>query len=187
MNHNYYAKYKNILLRPLSHQDIEYLRNWRNDTNATRFLRPIGHITPEMQERWFENYLNNPNELTFAIVETEELNRLVGSISLYDVKDGVAEFGRIQIGDTEAHGKGIGRNATIMALVIGFKVLNLNKIVGSVHCENAPAYYNYKKIGFKFIGSHNAEVGGTEAELEIDLDTLLAVNPFADDIEVGVV
>lgn len=185
MNHKYYAKYKNILLRPLCHDDIENLRVWRNDMHATRFLRQIGYITHEMQEKWFQNYLNNQSEITFAIVETEELNRIVGSVSLYDIFGNQAEFGKIQIGDKQAHGKGIGRVSMVMALAIGFDKLGLKKIIGCVHQENIAAHSNDIKIGFKIMGKQNSAVGGVEDIIEIDRETLYGVNNYAKDIEIG--
>lgn len=182
MDHSYYAKYKNILLRPLCHDDIESLRIWRNDMNATRFLRQIGYITPDRQEEWFQSYLQNKNEITFAIVETEELNRIVGSVSIYDICSTQAEFGKIQIGDDEAHGKGIGRMSTVMVLAIGFKKLGLKKIVACVHRDNIAAHSVYMKVGFKIVGSKKSAVGGIEDIIEIDRDTLFKINDYADKI-----
>ena len=82
--------------------DIENLRVWRNDKSKTQFLKPIGEITPEMQLEWFKKYLDNQDEITFAIEETKDLNRMVGSVTLYNFHGKVAEVGKIQIGDREA-------------------------------------------------------------------------------------
>lgn len=108
MKHNYSATYKNVILRPLKEEDIEMLRIWRNDISQTKFLTPIGEISPAMQKKWYNDYLNNPDEITFSIIETASLNRLVGSVALYHFKNGIAEIGKIQIGDREAHGLGLG-------------------------------------------------------------------------------
>ena len=185
MKHKYYAKYKNILLRPLCYDDIEKLRVWRNDIQAARFLRQIGYITPEMQEKWYQSNLSNLNEVTFAIVETTELNRIVGSVSIYDINGSQAEFGKMQIGEKEAHGKGIGRVSLVMALTIAFDKLGLKKIIGFVHRENIAAHSNYIKIGFRIVGEQMAAVGGVEDLIEIDRETLFAVNTYAKDIEIG--
>jgi len=167
MRHQYRASYRNVLLRPLEHKDIEALRIWRNNTEKTRFLRPIGHITPEMQEQWFEKYLQNEQEIAFAIEETQELKRLVGSVSLYDFQGDVAEIGKIQIGDSKANGKGIGRLSLVMAMKVGFEELGLKKIVASVHRDNIASYTNFVRIGCKIIGNHPSVVGGIEDEFEI--------------------
>lgn len=108
MNHQYHASYENIMLRPLERKDIENLRVWRNDATQTRFLRKIDHITPEMQEKWYESYLKDNDTIAFAIEETEHLHRMVGSLSLYDFREEQAEIGRLQVGDMEARGHGIG-------------------------------------------------------------------------------
>ena len=56
MKHHYSAVYGEVTIRPLERKDIENLRIWRNDASQTRFLRNIGHITREMQEKWYEGY-----------------------------------------------------------------------------------------------------------------------------------
>lgn len=187
MHHNYSASYGNILLRPLEAGDIENLRVWRNNTYQTRFLRPVGHITPEMQQQWYEKYLTNENEITFAIVETKDLNRLVGSVALYDFKGDVAEIGKIQVGDPEAGGRGIGRVSLVMAMRIGFQKMGLKKIVASVHQENTPSYKNFMKIGSRIVGNHPSVVGGLEDEIEIDEARLYEVNPYATEIALDII
>lgn len=186
MKHNYTARYGNVLLRPLAEGDIENLRMWRNNTHQTRFLRPVGHITPEMQKQWFEKYLTNENELTFAIVETKDLKRMVGSVALYDFNGDVAEIGKIQIGDPEAGGRGLGRISLVMAMWIGFKRLGLKKIVASVHQENISAHKNDMQVGFKIVGTHPSIVGGIEDEIEIDEARLIEVNSYAAEIDLNI-
>ena len=185
MKHKYFAKYGNILLRPLEKADIEKLRVWRNDTEMTRFLRPIGYISPEMQEQWYDSYLANLNEITFAIVETEKLNRIIGSLSLYNFSESCAEIGKIQIGDKEARGNGYSGIAFVMAMKIGFNLLKVKKIHASVHQENYAAYKNYSKIGMYLTGSHPSVVGGTEDEIEITEEILYSANAFAETVEIG--
>lgn len=182
MEHSYGAEYQNIRLRPLEEKDIENLRIWRNDTEASRFLRPIGPVSPRMQKNWFEGCQKDPSQIIFAIEETEKLNRLVGSVALYDFDENSAELGKIQIGDPEAHGRGIGRISFAMAAWIGFQKLGVKKITASVHRENLPAYKNDMRIGFRVVGSHEAAVGGVEDEIEIDEKRLLEQNPYLKDI-----
>ena len=57
MDHKYSASLDNVRLRPLKKEDIEKLRMWRNDPDISRFLSPIPYITENMQEKWFEKYL----------------------------------------------------------------------------------------------------------------------------------
>lgn len=155
MDHNYTAKYQNVTLLPLTKEHIESLRNWRNDSQNTRFLRSIPFITPEMQENWYKMYLANEDELCFVINENQVLNRVVGSLSLYEFHDKQAEFGKILIGDEDAHGKSVGYHAILAVLKIAFEELKLEKIVLRVYDENIAAKRIYEKAGFKTVGSES--------------------------------
>lgn len=183
VNHQYHASYENIMLRPLERKDIENLRVWRNDATQTRFLRKIDHITPEMQEKWYESYLKDNDTIAFAIEETEHLHRMVGSLSLYDFQGEQAEIGRLQVGDMEARGHGIGGKSFVLAMMVAFRKMGLRKIVASVHQENQAAYKSYLKIGFQVCGSHPASVGGIEDEIWIDEKRLTEVNGYTEEIK----
>ena len=69
-----------------------------------------------------------------------------------------------------------------MAMWIGFKKLNLKKIVGSVHQHNIAAHKNDMKIGFEIVGSHVAPMGGIEDEIEINEERLAEVNTYVSEI-----
>lgn len=183
MIHNYKATYQNIMLRPLMEEDIENLRIWRNDIEKTKYLRKIGTITPEMQKEWFEKYQQDTNQIIFAIEEIRDLKRMVGSLALYNFKDNIAEIGKIQIGDTQANGQGIGRKSTVMAAYIGFQKLGLKKIISSVNPENIAAYKNNLRAGFQIIGEHSY-MNGIEKEIEIDLERLKEANQFLIEIDI---
>jgi len=155
MDHNFTAKYQNVMLLPLTKEHIESLRTWRNDTQNTRFLRSIPFITPEMQDNWYKTYLANADELCFVIYENQVLNRVVGSLSLYDFHDRQAEFGKILIGDEQAHGKSVGYHALLAVLRIAFEELKLEKVVLRVYDENIAAKHIYEKAGFQKVGSES--------------------------------
>lgn len=184
MKHNYFAEFDNVRIRPLKREDIEDLRIWRNNVDQTKFLRQIGEITPEMQKRWFENYLENPYEIAFAIEEISELHRRVGSLAIYDIEDTIAEIGRIQIGDTAASGRGIGRKSLVMAMKIGFEKLQLEKFIATVHHNNVTARTNDLRIGFEIVGEKESVVGGIEDEIEITYERLRKVNSYVDMIKI---
>ena len=171
MDHDIYATKDNVRLRPLKQNDIELLRVWRNDNNNSSFLKPISYITPEMQQVWFEKYLEDPDIYTWSIDEISKLNRCVGSVSLYNFKadlftvnaneydlsikkneetskGSACEFGRLMIGDTEARGKKIGFTATILSIDIAFNNLGAELVHLKVDKDNIPAYKIYREAGF---------------------------------------
>ena len=187
MRHSYWAQLGDIEIRQLDEEDLELLRKWGNDKETTKFLRKIDFITEEMQKRWYESYLENNKELFFAIRDTNILNRTVGSLALYEwnKEDSTCEIGKIQIGDVEAHGKGIGRKTLVMAMKIAFRAIGVKKILASVHPDNVQAYHNDMKIGFRVIGETDSVVGGKELLLEMLEEDVKLANDYYDDIEVG--
>lgn len=187
MNHNYYGRYENIELRPLEKEDLEKLREWRNDSDNSKYLRQIGYITEEMQKKWFFNYLNDNDIVTFAICETKKLGRIVGSVSIYNFRGKIAEIGKIQIGDADAHGMGIGRISLVIAMKIGFELMKLDKFDGYVHPSNISAYKNDLSIGFNVVGEKESKsiAGGFENYIEIDYSRLKRFNKYIDSVEVS--
>ena len=85
MRFDYFAEYKHVRIRPLEERDIEKIRIWRNDSDNTDFLRDIGEITPEMQLNWYKKDIEDDTSCTFAIEEISELNRIVGSVAIYEI------------------------------------------------------------------------------------------------------
>ena len=167
MKHNIRMEYKNIILRPLEQEDIEYLREWRNDEKNTKYLRKIGYISEEQQKKWYEGYLVNEDEYTFAIEERCELNRIVGSASLYGFNNGQVEFGKILIGDSEAHGKKIGCHTTEAISSIAFDYFNCKKVILRCFVENKGACYVYKQAGFCEVDSYITSDGQEEVFMEL--------------------
>ncbi len=162
MRHEFKSKYKNVYLRPLSEQDIELLRNWRNNPNNTMFLRKIPFITTTMQKEWYLRYLDNDDEICLAIEEDKELHRVVGSLTLHDFTDESCELGHILIGDKEAHGKKVGVNASIAASQIAFKEMGLEKVYLHVFSANIAAFKVYQQAGFKVSDIHTGLDGREE-------------------------
>ena len=185
MKHFYFGKLEDIELRPLSFEDLETLRNWRNDKNLTKYLRPIAYITKEMQEKWFLDYLEDKDIFTFSIFETNELKRLVGSVSIYNFRSSKAEIGKIQIGDSEAHGRGIGKKALAVAMKIGFEKMGLSIFDISINQNNVPSYNNAVAIGFKKVDTKESDLLGKEDVFEIDYRTLKDANDYIDRIVIG--
>lgn len=183
MNHNICVKYKHVRIRPLREEDLENLRKWRNDKKIGEFLRKIDEITPEMQENWYLNDCKDETVATFAIEEVESLNRVVGSVSIYDINGDTAEIGKIVVGDEEAKGKKIGYYALLLAMYAGYEKLGINQYLGEVSEENKPAYINDMRAGFIITGKHDCEDGGSELEMILPKQHFFEVHDFLNDFE----
>lgn len=185
MEHLYQIEYDDLRLRPLGWDDIEALRIWRNDPAKTRFLTPIGTVTPQMQREWFRACLARPDEMLFAIEETRDLRRIVGSVSLYHIRPDTAEIGRLLIGDDAAGGRGLGRKALAMLLWLAFDRLGLRKVTGNVSPYNIPAHKTDMDIGFAIVGRHPMPDGGCEDEIEMTLPRLVEACPYVSEIRIS--
>jgi RimJ/RimL family protein N-acetyltransferase len=149
MIHNYSSSYKNVVLNPLKKEDIYKLREWRNNLDNCKYLSKLPYITVEMQEIWFEKYLNDENEIIFSINEILELKRTVGSVSVYNFEDSKCEVGKIMVGDEEAHNKKIGYNSMVAIINLIFEEMSYKIIYLYVYEENIPALKIYQQLGFK--------------------------------------
>ena len=183
MDHRYCAENDNILIRPLNIDDIEKLRIWRNDSSLSTFLQDVPYITPQMQCQWYEKYLQEKDILFFAVVDKSQ-NNMVGTVALYGFKNKQCEVGKIVVGDTSAHGKGIGYELLLLAMAIAVKELSVEKMVLNVHEANIPARSVYEKVGFKVVGRHAFAKGGSELEMEVTSQTYYKNNAMVKEIRI---
>ena len=183
MNHNISVTYKHVRIRPLKEEDLENLRKWRNDEKISEFLRKINPITPEQQKNWWKSDCEDETVATFAIDEIDELNSMVGSVSIYDIKGDTAEIGRIVVGNPDAKGKKIGYYALLMAMYAGYECLGVEIYYGEVHEENKPAYVNDMRAGFIVTGKHAYPTGGYELEMALPKAHFNEVHDFLDEFK----
>jgi RimJ/RimL family protein N-acetyltransferase len=172
MEHSYHAEFEGVELRPLKREDIEALRLWRNDAENSRFIRKLPEITSEVQSTWFEAERADETSITFAICMEGEL---VGSVSLYELTESSAEFGRLMVGVSK--GRGIGFKATLAALGVAFNTLNVRIVKAEVSVGNMPALVIYIRAGFYITGrSYNDLARMDEYSIEIDADRYRRLN-----------
>lgn len=170
MVHNYRIVYENIELRQIEEGDLEYLRDWRNDEENTRYLRKIPYITVEDQKKWFHNYLLNEDDMTFAIIENDIIKGIVGSLSLYNFCEENVEFGKLLIGNKLAHGKGIGVKVLNMLLRFIFDELDIINVYLFVFNNNIAAKKIYEKVGFEVINMSECINGDIEIYMHLSKD-----------------
>lgn len=143
-----------VLLRALSHADLETLRGFVNDPDVMQFSNTYGPVDDAAQQRWYQGLSANRSAVWFGICELiEGKDRLVGTCCLVDVDwvSRVAEL-RIRIGDRAAWSRGLGGRATRLLLGHGFAELNLQRIWLRVFDSNVRASRLYERLGFKIEG-----------------------------------
>lgn len=137
-----------VVLRPISLQDIEMLRRWRARDDVRVWFGDQNVVTAEAQRRWFEHYLARPDDVMFTIALGDVP---VGAVALYaiDFPAGDAEYGRLMIGEPAARGKRVADRASEALCAWGFGDLGLSRIHLWVREENRPAIALYDRIGFE--------------------------------------
>jgi len=139
-----------IQLRLLEQFDLPMTLKWRNQDHIRKWFIHPEVISPEQHREWFEAYLQRDNDYLFIIEETQNLNKPVGQISLYNIDwDGkCAEYGRLMIGEADAQGRGLAKEASRLLLQYAFKVLGMERIDLEVFRDNEPAIAIYRSCGF---------------------------------------
>lgn len=138
-------------LRPIRRGDAVISIAWRNDpairNGALGYRFPV---TETMEEGWYDRILGDQSghRASFAVDELIE-SKLVGFVHLtsIDWPCRSAQFG-IVIGESSHQNRGIGSEATLLALMYAFDTLNLDRIELRVVDDNHRAQRIYRKLGF---------------------------------------
>lgn len=138
-------------LRELERGDLPTITRWRNSPELIELLgAPFRYINPEVDQRWFDNYLANRNScVRCAIVDTETPQKILGLVSLTNIDQlNQSAVLHIMIGESCARGKGAGSFAVKGMLEHAFNNMNLHRIELTVLCSNVKAQHVYEKCGF---------------------------------------
>src|SRR5437868_11308348 len=118
-------------LRPVRRADLARSIEWRNNAEIRNAV--LGYrfpVTEKMEESWYDRILNEQGQrrASFAIEDLTD-GALVGFVHLSDIDwpCRLAHLG-IVIGETDRQDRGIGREATELALAYAFETLNLERI-----------------------------------------------------------
>jgi diamine N-acetyltransferase len=148
---------RGIKLCLLREQDLPFTLSWRNSDDIRFNFKTTDIITWERHNAWWKNYESNNLDFVFIIQETVNLQKPIGQISIYniDVSKQDAEFGRLLLGEKEARGKGLAKEATKLLVTWAFKSFRLKRIYLEVLKNNENAIGLYRDCGFSIYGEDN--------------------------------
>ena len=131
------------MLKPVEFDDLEILREWRNDPSLYQFFYQYRPITKTEQVGWWEKLGDE-----YQAFMVWEGGKRVGYTGLRDINSIIrsAEF-TIFVIPEERH-KGYGQQALRDIIDYGFNTLNLNRIYSDVFSYNE-AIKLYLNFGFK--------------------------------------
>ena len=147
---------RKTILREILEDDLEPLRQWRNNPDMRRFFREYRDITPAMQRRWYEeNVCGDDRVRMFAITERES-GRLLGACGLcyIDWLRRSADFS-IYLGADDLYiDEDLAPDAGRALLRYGFEELNLHRIWAEIYDHDAAKRDFLPELGFQLEGRH---------------------------------
>lgn len=142
-------KSERLILRPLNRHFLsqEYV-NWMNDEKVNQHLESGGDYTLEKLTAYLKEVENKPKY--FWAINFKETEKHLGNIKIDPIDKSAlsGEYG-IMIGDRNAWGKGIAKEASKTVIDFCFNTLNLNQINLGVKKNNLKAISLYEKLGFR--------------------------------------
>lgn len=135
----------NIRLRPVTHADAEFIVRLRCMPHV---IGTVGDSTPDIQaqERWIESYFQRTDDYYF-IIESQDGTPL-GTIGIYDMADGSAEWGRW----ITLPGVLVGLSSAILVHDIAFDQLGLHEVRGCVVSANERVISFHRRFGAEQTG-----------------------------------
>ncbi len=135
-------------IRELQREDLKIINEWRNDSDLIANLgTPFRYINSDVENKWYENYLNNRNTSVRCAILKEDT--IIGLVSLVSI-DSLNQSGElhIMIGNHMQQNQGAGTFALSKMIKHAFYNLNLRRLELSVLETNERARHLYEKLGF---------------------------------------
>lgn len=168
--------------------DIEVVRQWRNDPVVANNYEFRDHITPEMQQNWFQS-VNNINNL-YTILEYKGAEIGVINIKNINWEEKTCEGG-IFIPDTKYHLTGLPAIISYVTTEIIFRMFDWNVAHAHVLRDNHSVQQFVKMLGYQLLPDqeevHNQKYIITKESFERKSEKIRkAINVLAGNDEKGV-
>lgn len=142
-----------IYLRGLEPDDYKISIRWRKDDQIWNMLGGTKYFVSEAYEKkWVEDAIFKSGDVKLAIC-LKEGNRYIGNVYMTNI-DAVRQscHSHILIGEHDCWGKGLAREALLMAVDYMFKERNIHRIQAIVLENNKQSLRMHEKCGFKIDG-----------------------------------
>lgn len=136
-----------IVLTPLTKEDIELVRIWRNSPEVAQYMYTENEISVEQQKAWFER-IKDDNTSKYWIIEYD--NQKIGLASLTGISNTLSScYWAFYLGTDVPRGGGIGSKIEYNILEYVFNELKLNKLRCEVMDFNDKVISMHEKFGFR--------------------------------------
>lgn len=157
MEHTYVVDVDRITLEPLQINDIEALRNLRNQER--KWFLNDGLIKEEQQKEWYKKYLLQNNDIMFKIIYKKKPNVFSGAIAVYNInfEKKICEIGRTLVDKNIVIEKGIGQEATKAVSLFALKQLEMETVRAHILKSNERSLKIHLRAGFYKIEDYNLD------------------------------
>lgn len=143
-----------ITLREFTRDDIEMVRQWRNDPKISSLMLDQTYITEEMQQRWFARISQSDTDYYF-IAEFKDQPIGVASLTAIDRREGSCEPGMYIYADE--YRNNIVPFAVAFALNdLAFETFQLTTLHGKIFTENQASIRFHEACGYQSHGVASA-------------------------------
>ena len=143
---------RKVYLTSIEKDDLEQLRNWRNQENYRKHFREYREISRDMQMAWYESKVLKDNSTIMFSIRSKETDELLGCCGLCYINwvNRNADLS-LYIGYENSYidDKGYAEEACSLMFDYGFKELALNKIWTEIYEFDEKKLKLYDKLGFK--------------------------------------
>ena len=159
MTHNVIMDAFGVRIRPVGVEDASYITRLRTQP---RVVGTVGDTSSDVgvQQQWIARYLDRDGDYYFIV---EVAGRPVGTIGVYDIADGSAEWGRWIIEE----GVSAALPSAILAHDCAFDVLGLRELRGRVVPTNKRVISFHRRFGAEDAGiqKNGACIGGVSVDM----------------------
>ena len=138
-------KKDNIILREIADADTDFIVELRNNPEVRKWFTNTAEITADVHRSFLKKYYSEGNDDELYIIESD--GKPSGMISLYNISDGKAEWGRIAV-HPDLQGRGYGKKA-LQLIIERAKQKSLINLYCYVKKDNNKAIHLYESLGFE--------------------------------------
>ena len=143
MKNRIVLKGKAVNLRPINLSDAEFIVKLRTNKKLNRYIHNET-INKNIQITWIKKYLERDNDYYFIIERVKDENS-VGLISIYNIKNNCAEWGRWLLSD----GNNFAIESVQLIYKIAFELLELDYVYCRTVAANRSVVSFHNSCGLK--------------------------------------
>lgn len=158
--HNYILEGLAFRLRPVQLEDAENIVELRATSERTQFIHPIPSSV-DRQVDWINYYYTKESDYYFIVEKMKDFS-FEGTVALYDVNEGHAEWGRWVL----RKGSLAAPESAMLIYRLAFELMNLDRVYCRTLVANKSVLSFHDRIGMsqKQLISNAFNIGGCDVD-----------------------